>query len=144
MSRISDSQCEQLRQALRTHDFLHRILRQVEQLHRVVFHAQAKHLPWEFIRSSAEQILIADIVTRHAGNFDGVYFALRQAEDGGRSWAQAIGEYAAYIHNYYTTPLGVVLRRDLFGEAAHFVTPAAGPYAGLRHGSADVAAGAAG
>ena len=51
---------------------------------------------------------------------------LRAIEDGGRDWQSAIEEYASYIHNYYTTPLGVLIRRDLFGNHSHFVTPNAG------------------
>lgn len=125
---ISAEQRQQLRDAIGSHDFLHRILRQVEHLHRVVFHERVKNLDWQFVRASAEEILIADIVSRHAGQIDGVYFALRKAEDSGRSWQQAIAEYASYIHNYYTTPLGVVMRRDLFGEDCHFVTSAADPF----------------
>lgn len=124
MPRISRDEFERLRKAVKEHDFLHRVLRQIEHLQRVVFHAD--RLDPMFVRASAEEILIADIVTRHHGQFDGVYYALRKAEDGGRTWAQAIAEYAAYIHNYYTMPLGVVMRRDLFGEDSHFVTPAAG------------------
>ena len=124
MPRISDEQHAQLRQAILDHAFLHRILRHIEHLHRVVFHAE--DLDWQFVRASAEEILIADVVTRHQGSIDGVYFALRKNEDNGHSWEYAINEYAAYTHNYYTMPLGVVLRRDLFGEAGHFVTPAAG------------------
>lgn len=140
MAKISREQFEQLRKAVKQHDFLHRILRQIEHLHRVVFHAE--RLDPLFVRASAEEILIADIVTRHDGQFDGVYYALRKAEDGGRTWAQAIGEYAAYIHSYYTMPLGVVMRRDLFGEDSHFVTPAAGKDSALNRLS-EKAAGAA-
>src|SRR5262245_45558328 len=105
---------EQLRQAIHLHDFLHRVMRQVETLKRFVFHQRVKDLDLQFSRSSAEEILIADILTRHEGNIDGVYYALRKVEDSGRSWQHAISDYAAYIHNYYTTPLGVVLRRELF------------------------------
>ena len=129
MSRISDVERKRLHTAILEHDFLHRILRQIERLHRVVFHAQVRHLDRQFIRASAEEILIADLVNRHEGNFDSVYFALRKAEDSGRSWEHAISEYAAYVHNYYTTPLGVIMRRDLFGDDCHFVTPAAGKLA---------------
>jgi hypothetical protein len=132
MARIPDQQVKQLREAIHSHDFLHRIARQIENLHKVVFHERAKNLDAHFIRTSAEEILIADIATRHKGNIDGVYFALRQSEDNGRGWKHAIADYAAYIHNYYTTPLGVVMRRDLFGDDAHFVTPAAGKYAAPR------------
>jgi hypothetical protein len=130
MSRILEDQRRTLHQAIATHDFLHRVTRQIENLHRIVFHEQTAHLDWQFIRQSAEEILIAEILTRHQGNFDGVYFHLRKLEDSGRSWAHAITEYASYIHNYYTTPLGIILRRDLFGQDSHFVTPAAGKYAG--------------
>jgi len=125
MPRISDEQHRQLRQAIADHAFLHRILRQIENLHKVVFHAD--DLDWKFIRSSAEEILIADIVTRYQGNIDGVYFALRKIEESGQSWNYALSEYATYTHNYYTMPLGVILRKDLFGKDSHFVTPAAGP-----------------
>ncbi|MBN2562625.1 MAG: hypothetical protein JXQ75_17000 [Phycisphaerae bacterium] len=130
MPRISKEQHEQLRQAILDHAFLHRILRHIEYLHRVVFHAD--DLDWQFIRASAEEILIADIVTRYQGDIDGVYLALRKIEDSGRSWQAAISEYAAYTHNYYTMPLGVILRKDLFGDTSHFVTPAAGTKAGPR------------
>lgn len=105
------------------------MLRRIEQLHRVVFHAEK--LDWKYVRAAAEEILIADVMTRHAGNIDGIYFALRNAENGGKRWEQAVSEYATYIHNYYTMPLGVVLRKDLFGDAAHFVTPAAGPLSAI-------------
>jgi hypothetical protein len=137
MSRISESERSRLHTAILDHDFLHRILRQIERLHRVVFHEQTRHLDRQFIRASAEEILVADLVNRHGGNFDSVYFALRKAEDSGRSWEQAINEYAAYSHNYYTTPLGVIMRRDLFGDNCHFVTPAAGKLSGKHDGIAE-------
>ena len=124
MARISSEEQERLHKAINEHDFLHRVQRQIEHLHRVVFHAE--RLDPMFVRASAEEILIADLVTRHHGQFDGVYYALRKSEESGKSWQQSIAEYAAYIHNYYTTPLGVVLRKDLFGAEAKFVTPAAG------------------
>ena len=76
--------------------------------------------------------MIADILTRHHGNIDGVYFALRKSETAGHAWEQAIADYAAYAHNYFTTPLGVVLRRNIFGENSHFVTPMAGRYGTAR------------
>lgn len=125
MSRISQEQRARLRAAILDHEFLRRILRQIEYLQRVVF--GAVDLDMQHARAAAEEILIADIVTRYQGNIDGVYFALRRIEDGGKPWSQAVLEYATYTHNYYTMPLGVVLRRDLFGEDGHFITPAAGP-----------------
>ncbi|HUN80066.1 MAG TPA: hypothetical protein VMV81_01005 [Phycisphaerae bacterium] len=135
MAQISHEKRRSIAEAIATHDFLHRVQRQIENLHRVVFHEATLHLDKQYIRKSAEEILIAEIVSRHQGNIDGIYFHLRNLEDSGRSWAQAIAEYSAYIHNYYTTPLGVVLRRDLFGEDSHFVTPAAGRYAAYQPGA---------
>ena len=70
--------------------------------------------------------MIADIMTRYSGQIDGVYHALRKREESGHSWDQAITDYATYCHNYFTTPLGVVIRLDLFGDDAHFITTAAG------------------
>lgn len=124
MARIPDTQRAKLTEAIQQHDFLHRILRKVEQLLRVVFHAH--DIDWKFVRAAAEEILMADILTRHGGDIDGVYFALRKAEDGGCTWEKAISDYANYVHNYFTTPLGVVIRKDLFAENCHFITTAAG------------------
>jgi len=129
MPLIAQEKLERLRHAIRDKDFLHRIVRRIEHLHRVVFHAQ--ELEWKFLRASAEEILIADIMIRHNGDVDGIYFALRKTEEAGKSWEQAIADYAAYIHGYYTTPLGTVLSRDLFGDEGHFVSPAAGRYSAL-------------
>jgi len=125
MALIPPDEYERLAKAIAEHAFLHRVLRQIEHLHRVVFHAES--LEWNYVRAAAEEILIADLITRHQGSIDGVYYALRQIEDKGQDWMGAVNEYASYVHNYYTMPLGVVMRRDLFGKAAHFVTPAAGP-----------------
>ena len=124
MARISDEQRAKLTAAIHDHEFLHRILRKIEQQLRVVFHAH--DIEWNFVRAAAEEILMADIITRQNGNIDGVYFNLRQAEDGGSPWEKAVADYASYAHNYFTTPLGVVIRKDLFGENCHFITTAAG------------------
>lgn len=121
----SKQEIQRLRGAIHEHDFLHRILRRVEHMLKVVFHAH--DLDWQFVRAAAEEILIADVLTRHAGSIDGVYFALRKAEQGGHTWEQALAEYAGYAHNYFTTPLGVVMRRRLFGDDCHFVTTAGRP-----------------
>ncbi len=134
MPRLTESERQRLLKAVHDHDHLHRLVRQIERLHRVVFHARTKDLDGMFIRASAEEILIADIVNRHEGNIDGVYYALRKIEDSGRSWEHAVSDYASYVHNYYTTPLGVIMRRDLFGEDSHFVTPAAGHHAKVKSG----------
>ncbi len=130
MHQTSDEQTAYLRSTIHTHVFLHRLVRKIEHLLKTVFHAE--DLDWRHVRSAAEEILIADILTRHHGNIDGVYFALRKSETEGHAWEQAIADYAAYAHNYFTTPLGVVLRRNIFGENSHFVTPMAGRYGTVR------------
>lgn len=122
MSRLTREQLEALSAAIRTQDCLERVVGEIEHLHRVVFHANQR-ANWDVVRRSAEQILVAEIVCRHRGQPDGVYFALRAMEDGGRTWDAAIRELAASIHSYYTTPLGIVMRQDLFGPDVVFFTP---------------------
>lgn len=122
MAQISTEQLQNLSNAIETHDFLHRIWREIEKLHRLVFHSN-RRADWSRVRASALQILIAEIVLRHAGQIDGVYFTLRNLEAGGRPWALAIRELAASIHSYFTTPLGIVMRRDLFGDGCVFLSP---------------------
>lgn len=124
MALIPREKVASLRQAIAEHDFLHRILRKIEHLLRVVFHAHK--IEWQYVRAAAEEILIADIMTRYAGQIDGVYHALRKREESGHSWEQAITDYATYCHNYFTTPLGIVIRLEYFGDDAHFISPAAG------------------
>ncbi|MBX3394266.1 MAG: hypothetical protein KF841_02745 [Phycisphaerae bacterium] len=121
MYQITPEKHEQLRKAIYDHDYLHRVLRRIEQLHRIVFHDDESG--WKQLRTMAEDILIADMVTRHRGGIDGVFFKLREIEDSGRDWKSAIDEYAAYIHNYYTTPLGRILRNDVLAALSR---PAAG------------------
>lgn len=133
MPSASEQDLTHLRESLRTHDFLHRVLSRIEQLLIVVFHAEK--LDRDFVRAAAEEILITDILTRHHGNIDGVYHALRKVERAGHAWEQAIADYAAYAHNYFTTPLGVVVRRSFFGDDCHFVTSAAGLHAARPPGS---------
>ncbi|MBK8271186.1 MAG: hypothetical protein IPK83_23875 [Planctomycetes bacterium] len=113
MYQINPEKYEKLRNAILDHDYLHRIQRRIEQLNRVVFHDQISD--WKHLRALAEEILIADLVTRHKGEIDGVFFKLREIENSGRDWKSAIDEYASYIHNYYTTPLGALLRKDVLG-----------------------------
>lgn len=114
MYQITPQQYEKLRKAIHDHDYLHRIQRRIEHLHRVVFHGTVSD--WKHLRALAEEILIADMVTRHKGEIDGVFFKLREIENGGRDWKSAIDEYASYIHNYYTTPLGALLRKDVLAS----------------------------
>ena len=122
MARLSGEQIKRLTAAIYSHDFLHRILRQIEHLQQVVFHGNSR-ADWKQTRRSAEQILMAEIVTRYNGDFDGLYFALRKMENEGATWDAAIRNLAGTMQSYYTTPLGIVMRRNLFGDDAAFVSP---------------------
>ncbi len=124
MGTLSSEQLDGLRSDLHSHDFLRRLTREIDYLQRVVFHAADK-VEWKHARDVAEQILIAEIFSRHRGEIDGIYGALRESERSGLSWTAAIQNLAAYLHSYYTTPLGIVLRRELFGDAAVFLSPEA-------------------
>lgn len=121
---VSPEQRERLSAAIRSHEFLHRVLREIENAQRVVFHRN-EQIDWKRARQAAEQILIAEVVCRYRGDFDGIYHALRRMENEGRPWNAAIRELAAGIHSYFSTPLGIIMRRDLFGEDAVFLTPEA-------------------
>jgi hypothetical protein len=122
LSRLAPDEIERLTQALGAHDYLGRILDEIEALQRIVFHAN-RRADWSLARRSAEHILIAEIVYRYQGHPEQVYFALRALEDGGRTWEAAVRELAAAVHSYFTTPLGLVMRQDLFGEEVVFLTP---------------------
>lgn len=124
MSRIQAETFEHLQSAIRSHDYLSRLATEIEHLHEAVFHANPS-VDWSRNRPAAEQIVMAEIVLRHRGNPEGIYFALRSAEQAGKSWDAALRDLAAHIHAYYTTPLGLMLRRDLFGERAVFLSPEA-------------------
>jgi hypothetical protein len=121
---MSPEQLNRLLAVARSQEHLRRLTDAIEQHHRLVFHS-ATDADWKLVRRSAEQILVAEIVTRHRGNADGVYFALRALESAGQPWDEAIHALAGTIHSYYTTPLGIVLRSDLFGEEAVFIMPEA-------------------
>jgi hypothetical protein len=122
LSQLAREEIERLTAALQAHDYLARIVREIERSHRVVFHDN-KRVDWDLVRRSAEQILIAELVCRYQGRAEGVYFALRALEDGGQKWDAALRGLAAAIHSYFTTPLGMVMRQDLFGSDAVFITP---------------------
>lgn len=122
LAQIPREQLAGLTAAIQSHDYLDRVVREIEELHRVVFHANER-VDWSLVRRSAEQILITEIVGRHRGQIEGVFFALRAMENGGKSWEAAIRELAASMHSYYTTPLGIVMRQDLFGTDVVFITP---------------------
>jgi len=119
---ITRAQLDALTNAVRHTEYLVRLCDEVERLHRVVFHDNPR-ADWNRVRASAEQILIAEIVSRYGGRCEGVLEKLRSIQQAGRTWEAALRELAAAIHSYYTTPLGIVMRQDLFGEAAVFVTP---------------------
>jgi hypothetical protein len=124
VSRIPLETLERLHSAISSHDYLARLVFEIEQLHEAVFHANPS-VDWTRNRPAAEQIVIAEIVLRHRGQPDGIYFRLRDAEQAGKSWEAALRDLAAHIHAYYTTPLGLILRRDLFGDRAVFLSPEA-------------------
>ena len=133
VAQLSHEQSEALQAAVRTQDHLRRLTDEVEQLHRIVFHDR-KGADWNSARRSAEQIVMAEVALRHQVHADGVYFALRALEDRGRTWDAALRELAAALHSYYTTPLGVVMRRDLFGPDAVFILPDADEWTDQVHG----------
>jgi hypothetical protein len=121
---ISDEQLRDLSLAVESHDFLARVRFEIEALQKVVFH-DLEGADWNVNRVVAEQILIAEIVLHHTGELDGVYHALRQRERQGQPWALAIRDVAASIQSYFTTPLGLKARQELFGPLAAFLTPEA-------------------
>jgi hypothetical protein len=122
VAQLARQEIDRLTAALQAHDYLARIVHEIEQSHRVVFHANQR-VDWDLVRRSAEQILIAELVCRYQGRADGVYFALRALENAGQKWEAALQELAAAMHSYFTTPLGMVMRQDLFGSDAVFITP---------------------
>lgn len=115
MAAITSQEYARLRQAILQHDFLHRILRRIEQLHRLAIHNKSNAPNWKELRTNAEDILIADIATRFGGDIDEVYFSLRRAEQSGRSWQHAIADHGSYVHNCYSTPAGLALCRQTVG-----------------------------
>lgn len=132
MARLDSRKTGEITAAIHSHDFLHRVLRRVERLQRIVFH-DLPRANWKNARRSAEQILIAEIVTRYQGDIDGVYHALRKREKEGATWEAAIRDLAGAMQSYYTTPLGIVLRRDLFGDDAVFLSPEAQNWISKEH-----------
>lgn len=133
MAQLARELIETVQAAIRTQHHLRRVRDEIEQMQRVVFHG-AERADWELARRSADQILTAEIVCRYQGDHQRVFFALRALEDSGQSWDAAIRELAAAIHSYYTTPLGMVMRQDLFGSEAVFITPDAYDWAAQLRG----------
>lgn len=135
MPTITEEQYKSILAAIETHDFLRRVVESLEHYHRLVFHAD-EGINWSLVRCSAEQILVAEILSRHGGNIDGIYHALRAMENAGKPWTAAIQDLAGAMHSYFTTPLGIVLRKDLFGDEAVFISPEAYEWIRQRHGAA--------
>ncbi len=121
---ISQEQIERLARATQTQDYLRDARREIAQLQRIVFH-NLEGADWSLSDRVAEQILLADIVTRHRGDLEHVREDLRAREERTGSWQKAVHEFASYIHSYFTTPLGIMMRRELFGNAAVFLSPEA-------------------
>jgi hypothetical protein len=122
LPQLAREQIDTLLTAIRADDHLRRVRDEIEQMQRVVFHA-LQHADWDLARRSAEQILISELICRYQGDPQRVFFTLRAMEDGGQSWDSAVRDLSAAIHSYYTTPLGMVMRQDLFGKDAVFITP---------------------
>jgi hypothetical protein len=122
LSQLAPEQIEALTAAIRARDYLQRIVSQIEELHRIVFHANQR-VDWQLADRSAEQILIAEIIFRYQGRIEGLDSALRGLADSGKTWDSAVGQVSAAMHSYFTTPLGIVMRQDLFGDDAVFITP---------------------
>lgn len=121
MARVRSDELLRLSAALGSTDYLRKIVDEIERLHVVVFHDYSS-ADWTRVRRSAEQVLIAEIATRYQGRVEGVHEALCQLERQGRSWDAAIAALAGAMHSYHTTPLGIVMRKDLFGDDAVFFT----------------------
>jgi hypothetical protein len=135
LPRLERDQIRILTAALYSEECVERVLREIEQLHRVVFHANER-VDWDLVRRSAEQILIAEIASRHGGDPLGIFLRLRALEDSGKSWDAAIHELAVQIHSYFTTPLGIVMRQDMFGDEVVFITPDAYEWTAKNRGRA--------
>jgi hypothetical protein len=116
---MSPEQIESLTAAVRSVDYLRRIVDEIERLHRIVFHDE-ECVDRNLMRGSAEQILVAEIAARHGGRPEGVLHTLHELERTGLRWPAAIAQLAVGIHSYFTTPLGIVMRQDIFGERAVF------------------------
>ena len=119
---IASKEIAELTTALSADPDLRQLRDEIERLHHVVFHTEPD-IDWSRVRGSADQILIAEIVSRHHGHPTGLRDALRAMEAAGTPHAAAVSDLATQIHSYYTTPLGVVMRQNLFGQRAVFILP---------------------
>lgn len=122
MATLTQAEIEHFISIIDANEYLSRLLGEIERLQLAVFHANPS-ADWNNVRKSSEQILITEIVQRHNRRHEAIFFSLRNAEDGGKPWDAAIRDLAAHLHAYYTTPLGLLMRRDLFGDNTVFVSP---------------------
>lgn len=122
MPQIATQQIDELASAIAAQAPLTALREELVRLHRVVFHSYP-HASAAQIQRSAEQILITEILSRHHGRPEGLADTLRAKQHSGTPYDAAIRELARAIHSYYTTPLGIVMRQDLFGDRAVFITP---------------------
>lgn len=127
MAKIGRDERERLAHAIHAHDYLRDVLAAIEHLHHVVFHNDDT-ADWSRVRPSAEQILTAEILTRHHGDFARVFHRLRAMEADGKPWRAAVRDLAATIHSYFTTPLGLLIRKDLFGDEAVYLSARAAEF----------------
>ncbi len=92
------------------------LCRVIAEQQRAVFHRADHQADQE--RVVAEQILLAEVQTAHAGDPNALIFLLDRRIQQGAPEVQVIQEFAQRLHSYYTTPLGVAVRKELFGGSA--------------------------
>ena len=122
--KISAEKLERIAAQIRSAGRLREVCAEIEQLQKVVFH-NLESADWSRSGRVAEQILIADILTRQQGEPGRIEQDLKNREQKTGSPQRAVQECASYIHSYFTTPLGIMMRRELFGDAATFLAPEA-------------------
>ena len=133
MAKLTEAQRHEYGRLIQSHDFLRDLVAEIEAAQRLVFHSN-ENADWERARASAQQVLIAELVTRYRGAVERVYAALEDLQRRGREWPVAIRELAARIQSYYTTPLGMMIRAELFGEDAVFLSPDSAKYLAVVRG----------
>jgi hypothetical protein len=124
VSRIAADKFHELRHAIQTQDYLRSVCEEIVRLERVVFHAM-ESADWSQAERVGEQILVADLMLRHRGDPQNLRNALLAMERAGKPWMAAVRDLAGYTHAYFTTPLGIVIRGDMFEDEAVFLSPEA-------------------
>ncbi|MBN2447841.1 MAG: hypothetical protein JXO22_14005 [Phycisphaerae bacterium] len=121
---ITQEQYDELSHAIDDVPMLREVRDEIVQAQKVVFH-DLKGADWTRSEAVARQIMIADLSTRHHGDVHRMEEELRQCEQRCGSHATALQQTASYIHSYFTTPLGIMMRCELFGDGAVFLSPEA-------------------